>query len=290
MKDYDYSKISRCMAGTPYPESVEGPDINLFEIKYLDSSEDASFWSRYEPYEHRHSFYELHLIVSGMQTYKIGQEKHRVNSGSLLLIPPGHLHSIPECSSILHKFATSFYKISPAQSSYDWVWETFSNPLFVPDADEYIMLFHLIFHLAKEGKLCHRAEIRNLFSVLITHMAEQKRKTTEERPADKSNNRVLQTEQFIRDNLDRPLDTKTLASYIHISERQLNRNVLAEKGMTVKKLIDKIRFDTAVKLMRNETNTISEVCRMTGFSDETTFNRFFKRMSGMPPGKWRKQL
>jgi AraC-like DNA-binding protein len=60
-------------------------------------------------------------------------------------------------------------------------------------------------------------------------------------------------------------------------------------GISVhKKVIDQ-RIMTAKTLLLNSTLALVEVAIAVGFSDQASFTRTFAMVTGVPPGKWRKQ-
>jgi AraC-like DNA-binding protein len=71
-----------------------------------------------------------------------------------------------------------------------------------------------------------------------------------------------------------------------MSERTLHRR-LSERGMTFKSLVDETRRHVAENLLRDSRYTATEVAFLTGFSEQSAFNRAFKRWTGQTPTGFR---
>jgi len=119
--------------------------------------------------------------------------------------------------------------------------------------------------------------------------------------------------QFLQQHLDRELaqitDTKSLnqrtkdliaralseglpkmedvAQNLGMSVRSLHRR-LADDGMTFRTLTEDTRKELAKGLLRDERYSIAEIAFLTGFSEQSSFNRAFKRWAGDTPATFRK--
>ena len=78
-----------------------------------------------------------------------------------------------------------------------------------------------------------------------------------------------------------------VARRLAMSERTLHRR-LSEKGLSFKALVERTRRDLAESLLRESRYTVSEVAFLTGFSEQSAFNRAFKRWAGQTPTAYRK--
>jgi AraC-like DNA-binding protein len=72
-----------------------------------------------------------------------------------------------------------------------------------------------------------------------------------------------------------------------MSARTLKRR-LSEKGLTFRDYVQKIQREVAVDLLTNSTQSMVEIAFQTGFSEQSAFNRAFKRWTGQSPVEYRK--
>lgn len=78
-----------------------------------------------------------------------------------------------------------------------------------------------------------------------------------------------------------------VARSLGMSVRSLHRR-LADDGMTFRTLTEATRQELAEGLLRDERYSIAEVAFLTGFSEQSSFNRAFKRWAGDTPATFRK--
>lgn len=79
------------------------------------------------------------------------------------------------------------------------------------------------------------------------------------------------------------------AEALGISERSLARR-LREQGKTFDGLVDDVRREKALQAVADSTSSLPEIAEALGFAEVSTFYRAFRRWTGMPPVRWRKQV
>lgn len=77
-----------------------------------------------------------------------------------------------------------------------------------------------------------------------------------------------------------------IGRHLGMSTRTLNRR-LSEKGTTYRQLVHDIQKDISINLLRSTSETVSEIAYQTGFSEQSAFNRAFKRWTGQSPLEYR---
>ncbi len=77
-----------------------------------------------------------------------------------------------------------------------------------------------------------------------------------------------------------------VARRLALSDRTLHRR-LAEKDLSFKIVVDTTRRDVAESLLRTSRYSLTEVAFLTGFSEQSAFNRAFKRWTGSTPTAFR---
>ena len=81
-----------------------------------------------------------------------------------------------------------------------------------------------------------------------------------------------------------------LASEMGLSRSQVLRKVKASAGKSVNQLIRETRLEEAIKLLRDENLTASEIAYKVGFSSPSYFNKCFLDQFGVPPGEYKKKF
>ena len=77
-----------------------------------------------------------------------------------------------------------------------------------------------------------------------------------------------------------------MARRLQMGGRTLQRR-LAEERLSYQDLLENVRRELALRLLRGSDYALVEVAFLTGFSDQSTFSRAFKRWSGQTPRAYR---
>ncbi|WP_420560582.1 AraC family transcriptional regulator ligand-binding domain-containing protein [Tepidicaulis sp.] len=80
----------------------------------------------------------------------------------------------------------------------------------------------------------------------------------------------------------------SIARAMGMSERTFYRR-LADEGLTYRDVLREAQTALAQELLSQSDCTIAEIAFLTGFSEQSTFTRAFKRWVGQPPAQFREQ-
>ena len=99
---------------------------------------------------------------------------------------------------------------------------------------------------------------------------------------------VSDVEQLIKEGLPSGIPSITqVGKHMGMSNRTLTRR-LAESGISFRELIRQTQEKISKDLLINSPNSIGEIAFQTGFSEQSAFNRAFKRWTGQSPSSYRK--
>ena len=262
---------------------------NPFDIKIL-WFDNLVFDLMHEPIsvgEHAHSFYEIHFNFCGTAVYVIGGVLQELCAGQAQFIPPGVNHRYISSSADMMRASLAF-SLQESKKDWDLLFEgiTFEKFVFekqIAQNNEFILKIcekkdsfavHLI-----SGRI---AEILylvfNSLGIPLPYKSE-----TEIDP------RFLVAKSFIEKNTNRIISCDDVAKECCLSTKQLSRIVKKHTGKSLYEYITDCRLDYAIELLRQNEPSIKEISFMLGFENECSFNLFFKRHIGVPPGVYRKQ-
>ena len=77
-----------------------------------------------------------------------------------------------------------------------------------------------------------------------------------------------------------------MAESLHMSRRTLIRR-LKNENTTYKRLLDDVRQDIAMNILKNTKKPLNHIHRLVGFSDYESFSRAFKSWTGATPTAFR---
>ena len=102
------------------------------------------------------------------------------------------------------------------------------------------------------------------------------------------NKLVFDVEELIKDALPSGIPSiHHIGDHIGMSNRTLTRR-LSEAGVSFRDLIKKTQEEVSKSLLSHSTRSIAEIAFETGFSEQSAFNRAFKRWTGLSPVEFRK--
>ncbi len=81
---------------------------------------------------------------------------------------------------------------------------------------------------------------------------------------------------------------ETVARTLNVSVRTLQRKLVAT-GTTFREAADKVRGQLARQYLTDGRVSTAEVALLLGFSEQSSFNRAFRRWTGESPGRWRRR-
>jgi len=99
---------------------------------------------------------------------------------------------------------------------------------------------------------------------------------------------IVDVEALIRNSLPSGIPAiAKIADQMAMSNRTLTRR-LSEQGISFRDLIRKTQEEVSKDLLKNTSRSVAEIAFETGFSEQSAFNRAFKRWTDLSPVEFRK--
>jgi AraC-like DNA-binding protein len=239
---------------------------------------------------HRHTSYEVHVMISGSQDYEIDGERYTVSAGELLLITPYTPHLVvsetDDCKKCAFNFALT--KESVLASSISHI----SSHAIAAASDGLLSLLDLL--SAENSSPCafsnNVTELAALECILLILRLVGARDEARHVTAPLNDTRVTIAKQFIRDNIHSNITIGALASYCCIGAKQLSRIFYSEEQCTIAEYIRIHRVEYIKSLLASDIYSIREISDLMNFSSECYLNSFFKKYTGMTPGAYKKSM
>lgn len=92
---------------------------------------------------------------------------------------------------------------------------------------------------------------------------------------------------YLRNNISTVKTVDDLSTALGYSREHLSRSVSNHLGISCKSLIDQIRLDYAVYLMKNSQDSLSQLAEKSGFPSYRNFRTIFQKYYGCKPGSFR---
>ncbi|TKC92162.1 helix-turn-helix transcriptional regulator [Trinickia terrae] len=94
-------------------------------------------------------------------------------------------------------------------------------------------------------------------------------------------------DRWLRARLAEPLRIADLAAHCGFGMRRFHQLFNDAFGETPHRYLQRLRLDTAITLLADPRNTLSDVALQVGFGDQSAFTHAFTRRFGRAPGQWR---
>src|SRR5690606_6786724 len=98
-------------------------------------------------------------------------------------------------------------------------------------------------------------------------------------------NKVL---DYIRSHFTEDITLKTMAELAKMTPSSFSRYFKQKTGQTPMQLLYDLRIDLGCLLLRDTTYSLKELCYLTGFNNQASFHKAFKKIKGTTPRTLRK--
>lgn len=223
---------------------------------------------------HRHAIWEILYFISGQIQCRVDQVMYDIQPGTLLVIPPGHVHA----EFALTPYVDIYLQIS-GLSDYHW-------PLICKDGKDrafYAICNQIVGEFG--GALPQSQEMLELLlrQLDILLMREQRKK--EVFSAEYLVNKV---DGILKTRFTTHLTIKALAHEIGVSPSYLREQYKRLRGVTLMHSLQTMRLDYAINIISNTDMSLEVVAQLTGYGSASHLSRYIKQYTGKSPGALRK--
>lgn len=248
---------------------------------------------------HRHSFYHLVLFTKGAGYHSIDFNKFKVQRFQCYFMIPGQVHSWhfeKETDGYVINFSENFFRSFLLNPNYLDRFSFFNGTseeavcqLSPPIQQKAIQLFEEMIAQSGVDERERRTDMTRLlllqFFLLVNNYTTGKVK----KPVPQQKLVLLKNFRKLIDQNYRAIKLpKEYADLLYITPNHLNALCQDLLGKTAGELIrDRVLLE-AKRLLTNANMSITEIAFDLDFQDNSYFNRFFKKNTGMTPDEFRK--
>lgn len=95
---------------------------------------------------------------------------------------------------------------------------------------------------------------------------------------------------YIKNNMDKRIYLQDLSDHFFLSDTTINNIIKEEFNLTSNELINVIKIDYSVSLLKMHKYKLYEIAEMAGFSSYKHFYKVFKKIKGINPSEYIKQI
>lgn len=123
------------------------------------------------------------------------------------------------------------------------------------------------------------AKVLNRYTDLVFDLVDSKHK-----------NVIRKAVNYMKANCSMDLNLGELADHVGYSHSHFSKVFKEEMGCGFRVYLNQLRVEKSKSLLLSGTASISEICSMCGFDDQSYYCKVFKKITGVTPDKFRKQI
>ncbi len=253
---------------------------------------------------HRHDFCELVFILRGCAVHIINGEYYRLSPGHVYLLTGDMLHGFAGVSGLelvnilfhpaqvlLHaqlrhiQAYRALFEIEPRYrlSSGQQAWLTLPQPL-LHDVEADLRQMYREQALRQEG---YQLALQCMMNQLVVKLS--RCYTTQAKQELNPPMQLAEAIAYMESHFTEDIRIADAAALTHYSTRHFCRLFHSLYGKPPREYLITLRLEQAQKLLRETTQSISEIAGSCGFSDSSYFTRLFGERLGATPRQFRKQ-
>lgn len=235
-------------------------------------------------------FYLIHYVLSGKGRFISNDKEYHLKAGYGFLIAPDEL---------------AFYE-ADAEDPWTYVWVGFTginekesvkklgimqnHPVFYSDKSEeiYSIVKDMMEHNTHSfSDILRRNGDLSLFLSVIAGGAEAQVDSGEE---DKANSHVQKAVDFVRMNYCNPIKVTDIADYVCINRSYLYTLFQQYLHLSPQQFLALYRITKSLELLHATDYPIESIAFSCGYTDVLVFTKAFKRLKGISPSIYRKEM
>ncbi|MBE7090156.1 MAG: helix-turn-helix transcriptional regulator [Clostridiales bacterium] len=240
-----------------------------------------SAWSRFAtifPYS------RLYYIVSGNATIYLKNKSIELKAGNIYYIPPYSISNVV-CHNVLDHYWIHFNMDLTTEQELNCLPVVNSVEANNFDKEAFIQLVDLIDRSHKNESvaeyLAQDSLLKYLFSRFLPHRTVIHTVTE---------SKFLPVLAYIDENLGRKITNEELSKIMFLNPTYFSNSFSSNFGISPQQYILQKKLNKAINLLYENEKSIKEIAFLCGFENESYFNRQFKKIYGIPPGKFLKRF
>jgi AraC family transcriptional activator of pobA len=242
-------------------------------------------------------FFQMLQVRSGSGEAVIGSDMHRLEPGSLVLVPEKVMHGYRFSRDIDGQIITIMSDRLPLHGpEYAALRRMTARPRVLhlssdrPDSSYIISTLDRVGHELSAGFGARAGLIESYVAILLSLIAGLYSAAAEDDPAaSRDISRIVRLNGLIGAHFRKHLPVEFYARELGVSVTHLNRITKAQTGRTMNELLsDKIILQ-AKRALVFTVSTAQEIAYGLGFADPAYFTRFFSRETGETPRQFRER-
>lgn len=225
-----------------------------------------------------YNFYSIAYNISGNGYFILeGESQRQFMPGQVAIITPGMKHYY---GSLEDKFIESFILFTGPLADYLYEAGIIGNVLWKTGDKQ---LLDSIIQSYADPSLNIRIQAKMALLNLLMTLYKQNMNTSQD-----AYSLIPELINEMKSDVSRTWSVVKMSNFCHMSEPHFRRIFKAHTGCAPKEYFEKLKMNQAANMLIYSNKKIINIAAEIGFSDPYHFNRRFKKVTGMPPGAYRR--
>ena len=238
---------------------------------------------------HFHNQYEIYHLCEGHMRYIIADRIYTVNAGDTVLIPRDVIHNTAYDSEKASRLLINFSEDLVSERALLDCFDKNIIPTRLLSESEFEDIFRRI---ERETENEDRYS-RTLVSQYITELLILFSRTEDAPPHDLPDgySKIMQEAvKYINDCYDKDITLELLAKKFSLSKSFFSRKFKQVTGFGIAEYLTLIRIKNAERMLNTTDHSVTDIAFACGFNDSSYFTATFKKIMGMTPLKYKKEM
>ena len=258
----------------------------------------------YDQMLHFHNLLEIGYCYDGDGFMIISGKEYRYQGGNFTIIPENIPHTTISAPGHICKWEFLFVDVEaflrdvlvPGQRNRDVILAEINRDAFFFEPGEEEQLRRIVRFMieeCREQKDYYQQSLKGSLYILMTAILRlgnsKVRIESEESSAHGQGNYIDQAIRYISSNYQEDLRASDIAASCGLSESHFRRMFESSMNMKPMDFLNLVRIREACRLIEREEIPIRDVGYKVGYMIPSTFNRNFRKLTGMTPISWKKE-
>ncbi|WP_345811205.1 AraC family transcriptional regulator [Paraburkholderia sp. PREW-6R] len=237
---------------------------------------------------HWHDAYTIPVIVAGAEGYRYRGSDYVAEAGGVPIINPGELHTGSKAVEAGWRYRVMY---APVEFIHELANEVAGKPQALPwfapgvirdpDLARRLTQAHCLMESGDDPLAAEAAMLDALSTLLVRYSRTQ----PEASGVARDYARVSSMKERLTGNLEESVTLADMALAAGLSPFHAARLFTRTTGLSPHAWRNQVRLQRALAPLRAGV-PVTEVAAASGFTDQSHFTRHFRRMFGVPPGRW----
>ena len=247
----------------------------------------------------KHDALTILITTHGTISVNIDQEKHIIGPNTVIRTIPEHFmifeNTSPDFEGKMISVNRDLLTLTTTGFSPDTYLYIRQNPIFILTENEIEDILELFFLIKKKVKKNNTISEERVFHCLIMALYYELTGCINKRISEKHSLQLSHKENLykkfltlLKDNIRKEHSVSFYSDQLCLTPQYVSSVLKELSGMSANKWIDEMLLAEAKILLFSTENNIQQIADELHFPDQSSFGKFFKKMTGMSPGNYKK--